>query len=130
MPKPARRVALAGILFVTTLFGITPRPVAEVPILMPTGRPIDLKQYRGKVVLRVVISRWCEPCIASLDILNRLQKDFGPRGFQVVAAVGDPNAGYLLAGFIKKYRPTFPVGFLEQDQIIRLGDFDKKTPHV
>ena len=77
-----------------------------------------------------MISKECEPCIASLDILNRAQKDFGPRGFQAIAAVGDPNAGYLLAGFIKKYRPTFPVGFLDQDQIIRVGDFDKKTPHV
>jgi peroxiredoxin len=122
--------ASAVALCAAALFAVTPRPVADMPIPVPSGKPIDLKLYRGKVVLVAVISKDCEPCIASLDMLNRAQKDFGPKGFQVIMAVGDPNAGYLLAGFIKKYHPTFPVGFLDQDQIIRLGDFDKKTPHV
>ncbi len=130
MRKSALFVAFAVALCATAVFAVTPRPVADLPIPVPAGRPIDLKLYRGKVVLVAVISKECEPCIASLDILNRAQKDFGPKGFQVIAAVGDPNAEYLLAGFVKKYRPSFPVGFLNQDQIIRLGDFSKNAQHA
>jgi peroxiredoxin len=130
MRKQAVLVACAVALSAAAVFAVTPRPVADLPIRVRAGMPIDLKQYRGKVVLVAVISKDCEACIMSLDVLNRAQKDFGPKGFQVIAAIGDPNAAYLLAGFIKKYHPSFPVGFLDQDQIIRLGDFDKKTPHV
>lgn len=108
-------------------FAVTPRTIADLPIPVPSGRPITLRQFRGKVVLMAVISKDCDPCIKSIDILNRIQKDFGPKGFQVIAAVGDPNAQYLLASFVKRYQPNFPVGYLNQDQIIRLGDLGKSA---
>lgn len=122
--------AAAALLCAASAFAATPRPVADMSIPVPSGRPINLKQYRGKVVLMVVMSMECDACIKSIDILNRLQKDFGPRGFQVVAAVGDQNAQYLLADFGRRYRPAFPVGYLNQAQIIQLGDLGKSAQHA
>ena len=104
-------------------FAVVPRPVADVPIPTPAGKAINLKQYRGKVVLMAMISTDCTTCIKSIDILNRMQQDFGPQGFQVVAAAGDPNAQYLLASFLQRYRPSFPIGYLSTDQMIQLGNF-------
>jgi thiol-disulfide isomerase/thioredoxin len=110
----------------SALWAATPRPLADMTIPVPNGKGIDLKSYRGKVLLLAVISTDCGPCIASIDILNRVQKDFGAQAFQVVAAAGDLNAQYLLQPFKQRYRPIFPIGYLSTDQIIQLGAFTKE----
>jgi thiol-disulfide isomerase/thioredoxin len=131
--KRARKgavVAALTVLSAAAVFAVTPRPIADMPIPMVNTKALDLKQYRGKVVLMAIISQECPACVASIEILNRAQKNYGPRGFQVVAAVGDPNAQYLLVSFAQRYRPIFPLGYVNQDQIVRLGDFDKSAPHA
>ncbi len=121
----------AAVLFAAAAaFGVTPRPLADVPISMPSGKALNLKQYRGKVVLMAVMSMDCQTCIKSIDILNRIQLDFAPRGFQVVAAVGDPNAQYLLNTFVQQHRPRFQIGYLNQNQIIQLGDLGTNAQHA
>jgi peroxiredoxin len=117
--------AVAGMLAAVAVFAATPRPVAEVPIPVPNGKPISLKQYRGKVVLMAMISTDCSTCIKSIDILNRAQTDFGPQGFQVVAAAGDPNAQFMIEPFVQRYRPNFPLGYLNTDQMMVLGNIGK-----
>ena len=130
--RPVKRATLtfAIILSAAAVFAVTPRPMADLPIPMVNSKPLDLKQFRGKWVLMAVISQECPACIASIEILNRAQKDFGPRGLQVVGAVGDPNAQYSMGPFVQRYRPIFPLGYVNQDQIVRLGDFDKSAPHA
>jgi peroxiredoxin len=134
IPSRARQqaalLACTVVLTAAAVFAATPRPLADVPIPSPTGKPINLKQYRGKVVLMAVISQECAPCLKSIDILNRAQKEFGAQGFQVIAAVGDANAQYTLGAFTQRYRPAYPVGYLNQDQIIQLGGFTKSQQHA
>jgi thiol-disulfide isomerase/thioredoxin len=127
MWKKTSGLAAFTIAFVASvLFAATPRPLADMAIPVPNGKAINLKAYRGKVLLVAVISTDCGPCIASIDILNRIQKDFGAQAFQVVVAAGDMNAQYLLQPFIQRYRPIFPMGYLSTDQIIQLGAFSKE----
>jgi thiol-disulfide isomerase/thioredoxin len=108
------------------LFAATPRPLADMSIPVPNGKPISLKSYRGKVLLVAMVSTDCAPCIKSIEILNNAQKDFGPQGFQVVAAAGDQNAQYMLEPFVQRYRPVFPMGFLNVEQMMKLGDIGPK----
>lgn len=107
---------------VATLPAKTPRPEANVPILSPDGQRIDLRKYRGQTVLLMIFSTECSDCIRMLGVMNNLQKQFGPRGFQVIGAAGDPNAKFLLGPFIQRYRPTFPVGYIEKDAIIKVAE--------
>ncbi len=120
-----KTIAVAAVFTASFLFAVTPRPLADMSISVPNGKPISLKSYRGKVLLVAVISTDCAACIKSIDILNRAQKDFGPQGFQVVAAAGDQNAQYMLEPFVQRYRPVFPIGFLNTDEMIRIGDVAK-----
>jgi hypothetical protein len=120
-----KSIAVAAAFTASFLFAVTPRPLADMAIPVPNGKPISLKSYRGKVLLVAVISTDCTACIASIDILNRAQKDFGPQGFQVVAAAGDQNAQYMLEPFVQRYRPVFPIGFLNVDEMMRIGDIAK-----
>jgi len=121
-----KKTIALGALAASFLLAATPRPLADVPIPVPNGKSINLKTYRGKVVLVAMISTDCATCIASIDILNRVQKEFGPKGFQVIAAAGDPNAQYLLQPFLQRYRPIFPVGYLTVEQMMKIGDIGPK----
>ncbi len=121
-----KSIVLAAVLGVSLLFAVTPRPLADVTIPVPAGKAIRLKAYRGKVLLVAMISTDCKTCIASIEILNRAQQDFGPQGFQVVAAAGDQNAQYMLQPFVQRYRPLFPMGYLNVDEMMKLGDIGPK----
>jgi hypothetical protein len=108
-----------------------PRPLAAVPIPTPRGPKINLAQYRGKVVVAMIFSTHCDECVKSVDLLSKIQKDMGPKGLQVIAAAGDENAQYLVEPFVQRYKPTFPIGYLTKDEIIKLADLPQgKRPVV
>ncbi|EMO62967.1 glutathione peroxidase domain protein, partial [Leptospira borgpetersenii serovar Pomona str. 200901868] len=39
------------------------------------GRPVSLKEYKGKVLLLDVWASWCEPCKDAVPVLEKLSKD-------------------------------------------------------
>lgn len=113
------------------LYARTPRPVARVLILTPDRKNIiDVAKYRGHTVVLVIFSTECADCIKTLDIMNKLEKDFGQQGLQVIGAAGDDRAKYLLEPFINRYRPLFPVGYLDKAGIIKLADVPKDVRPV
>jgi len=95
--------------------------LADVLIQTTDKKKINLKQFRGKVVLLVLISTTCDDCIRTVDLLNRMQKDYGPQGFQVVAAGVNDNAPYEVAPFMQRYRPAYPMGYLDRDATIKIA---------
>src|ERR1051325_7230456 len=100
-------------------YGATPRPLADDPIQTADIRKIDLKQYRGKVVLLALISTECIHCVQSIEIL------LGPRGFQVISAAIEENAAYKIGAFASRYRPAFPLGYLDREGAIKIADIPK-----
>ena len=100
----------------------TPRPLADVPISLVNGGRIDLKHYRGKVMLIALISTTCPDCITSVDLLNKMQKEFGPRGFVPIAVAVGLDAEKNTKGFIERYRPEFPMGYVLEDPFRQLAD--------
>jgi peroxiredoxin len=104
-------------------FGAYPRPLADIPIPMPDGKKIVLKKYRGKVVALAMILTTCSDCSKTVSILDKMQTDFGSRGFQAIAvALDDEAASTKMALFAQRYRPTFPVGWLDAETARKLGD--------
>src|SRR5208282_1190884 len=76
-----------------------PVPVAHKPEIAVPGKTIeknekkiDLKQYRGKALVVVMISTTCKHCITAVQFLTEMQKQYGAQGLQVVGLAGDPNA--------------------------------------
>ncbi len=50
-----------------------------------TGAPVDVAQYRGKVLLLSGWATWCPPCRAELPALDRLNRERRADGLQVIA---------------------------------------------
>ena len=69
-----------------------------------------LADYSGKVVLLNEWATWCEPCRVEMPSIEKLHREFGPRGLAVVAiSVDDPGAESRILDFVKEYGLTFEV---------------------
>jgi peroxiredoxin len=119
--------SLAFLCLLPVAFGIVPRPLADIPIPMADSKKISLRQYRGKVLLVTLISTSCSDCIKTIDVLNGIQKDFGKRGFQVVGIAIEDGAANNVRAFVARYRPSFPVGYLDRDTAIKFLDISPST---
>lgn len=49
------------------------------------GKPVNLDQFRGQVVLVNLWATYCPPCVAELPALDQLQAKLHDKGFRVVA---------------------------------------------
>lgn len=65
------------------------------------------------------LATWCLPCIAQLPILEKAQKQYGERGFRIVAVGMDLEGAEVLEPFAREYALPFPL--LVADQRIRDG---------
>jgi hypothetical protein len=63
-----------------------------------------------------------------MQILSQLQKEYGPRGFQVVAVAADDNAAKMVGPLTRVRQPGFPLGYLDQNTTMQLCDF-KRDDH-
>jgi thiol-disulfide isomerase/thioredoxin len=72
------------------------------------GGSHSLAEYRGKVVLLDFWATWCAPCLESLPLYDRWQKELGDQGLVVVAASVDEEDAPV-ADFAVKYAPAVIV---------------------
>src|SRR3569833_1317729 len=72
------------------------------------GRQVDLKQYRGKVILLNFWATWCAPCQVELPRFNTWQQKYGPDGLQVMAISMDDGDGQVRRT-VRRLRLDIPV---------------------
>ncbi len=61
----------------------------------PDQTPFQLSSLRGSVVLVDVWATWCEPCRDALPMYQDMQKEFGAKGFKVLALNVDADASQI-----------------------------------
>jgi peroxiredoxin len=105
-----------------------PRKAPELTIVEPSGKQTLLSSYKGKVVLLAFIFTTCPHCQAETGVMNKLQAELGPKGFQPVAVAFNDNAGMLVSGFVQNFHPTFPVGYAARMTVTDYLQLDDKDP--
>jgi cytochrome c biogenesis protein CcmG, thiol:disulfide interchange protein DsbE len=72
------------------------------------GDVVSLAQFRGKVVFLDFWATWCPPCRMSMPSVQKLQKDYADRGFQVLGlSVDEDTSG--VANFIQRMGISYPI---------------------
>ncbi len=107
-------------------YGAFPRPLAYIPIPRPSGPPIKLSQYRGKVMVVLIVLTTCKHCGEAAEFLNSLQKEHS-KDFQAIGVAVNPEAPKETANFVKTHNLTYPFGYLvDENNIMKLADFQRQ----
>lgn len=100
-------------------------PAAAPDLALRTldGREDSLAAHRGKIVILNFWATWCVPCRAEMPMLEKLRREYGARGIEVIGASTDlPETQEQIAPFVRKLKLTFPIwlGGTLQD-MVRFG---------
>ncbi len=74
-----------------------------INISYPTlqGKPFGMAAMKGRVVLVLFWSTWCQPCAEDLPQLKELYRTYGPKGFEIVGINLDSDRS-LVEPFLKQ----------------------------
>jgi peroxiredoxin len=93
-------------------------PDFELPRLMEAP-PVSIAALRGQVVLLNFWATWCKPCEEEMPAMERLYRELGPRGFELVAISVDDDSGPVKA-FRERLDITFPIALDPEQKSTRL----------
>jgi thiol-disulfide isomerase/thioredoxin len=113
-----RRLVIAGAAVAATgAFAVAQEPEikawkgkATLPLATTdlSGKRVDLKQLRGRVVLVNFWATWCEPCRDEMPALERLKGKLASRPFEILA-VNYGESPAKVAEFLGKQGFSLPV---------------------
>ena len=102
-------VALACALY-SPVRAAGPGSTAPICVLKSLGEesPINMGQFKGKVVYVDFWASWCPPCARSFPFMNDLDREFRDRGLQVLAINLDEKPEDARA-FLAKHPVSFAL---------------------
>lgn len=127
LSSPVRLIPtfLVGLLSLAAMLdaATTPRPVADVSMVVSNGQRVRFADGKGKARVIALVSTTCAHCEVILATMNRLHETYGKRGVQFYGAAVNADATYQLYTFVAKTRVQFPFGTLSEAETRRLADF-------
>ena len=100
-----------------------PRPSPEFVIRLVDGQQKLLSQYRGKVVALEFLYTTCPHCQNCSATMNRLYKEYGPKGFQPLGVAFNDMATLLVPDYVNQLRLDFPIGVASRDEVVNYLQF-------
>jgi peroxiredoxin len=100
-----------------------PRTSPDFTINGPSGQQVLLSSFRGKVVMIEFLFLRSQKCLNLANTMNKLNAEFGSRGFQPVAIafpVPQSDANGPLVGYMAdNFKLTYPVGYTNKEEVDR-----------
>ena len=130
MNRPTLTSMVLGLVVATCAISALAQPQAQVPRKSPelsisepsSGKSTSLSSFKGKVVVLEFFFFQSEHCMHVAQILNKLNRDLGSRGFQPVGIVFDPpkvatSAEKVIPSLVDYFKLTYPVGFASKGDV-------------
>ncbi len=116
-------LAIAGAAFAAAP---VPRKAPEFTVTDPSGKPISLSAYKGKVVVMTFMYTTCPHCQHEAQMVTKLQKDYAAKGFQAFGATFNfedkdpaPTRSSVTAKFIQEFGVGYPVGYTSPNAVMQ-----------
>jgi peroxiredoxin len=72
------------------------------------GARLDLKSYRGKLILLNFWATWCAPCQIEMPVFAAWQRQYGPQGLQVIGISMDDSPAPVRR-LVQKLQLNYPI---------------------
>jgi len=111
MKRQPLQVLLLALALAAPIFSKDP-PVADLTLKDAAGKKVNLRNYRGKIVILNFWATWCVPCNAEMPLLVEAEKEYRARGVIFVAAsLDDSKTRSQIPAFTSKYQVEFPIWY-------------------
>jgi peroxiredoxin len=99
-----------------------PRQSPDLALSPPGGDTLLLSSLKGKVIVMEFLFIRSEHCLRVAQMLNSLQRELGPRGFQPVGVVFDPPngagaSGQAITALVSYFKLSYPVAYASKDSV-------------
>jgi len=111
-------------IFATTLpaFAVTSSmPAPGFSLTSSAGRPVDLAQYKGQVVMLNFWASWCGPCRQEMPLLDSIYKKYSKLGFTMIGVNVEPDPG-LANKWLQATPVSFPILYDTESKVSKLYD--------
>jgi thiol-disulfide isomerase/thioredoxin len=99
-----------------------PRKAPPLDIHMPGGTSKPLSAYRGKTLLLAFLNYGCEHCEKFAGELDKIAREYRPRGVDVIGVVFEKDAKDHAALFQQRFAQDFPVGYSDETTVMNWLD--------
>jgi thiol-disulfide isomerase/thioredoxin len=101
---------------------VLPASALDAPLETLDGKAFKLSDLKGKVLVIDLWATWCQPCRTSIPELVSMQKEYGPKGFEVVGLDIDPDSDTPedVRAFAKEYDINYKLAFADRELALSL----------
>jgi len=97
----------------------TGAPAPTFALNSSLGKPVNLTDLKGQIVLMNFWASWCGPCRKEMPILEQLSKQYKSRGVTLVGVNVEPDSA-AAATWLKATPVSFPILFDVDSKVSKL----------
>lgn len=106
------------------------RPLPALEVTHLDGRPADLDQFRGRVVVLNLWATWCIPCRDEMPELQQMHARYAADPLDVVGISIDEGDVALVEGFLEEFDITYPNFLGDGSGLTQALDLYPGVPHT
>ncbi len=85
------------------------KPAPDFALQGLDGKTVHLSDFKGKVVIVDFWATWCEPCVIMIPWFISFQKQYGPKGLEIVGVAMDEEGGSVVKPWAEKMKMNYHV---------------------
>lgn len=112
-----RLLSVAALAAFSLIAADVPRPAPKTVFQAANGVTIDTSKHAGKVIALEFLLTTCPHCQKTAQILQRMQDEYGSRGFQALGVATNTEVPTVVEDFRRQFGVKFPVGWGQRDVV-------------